>query len=167
MRITALLVPADEETPISAIEVDTNDIDSVERIVGGVFEVVDIERPAALVLNENSVYMDLPFNKCATRLLWCHASQYRGHHFLVGPVLVTGAARRRRPARVRAGRTSESAPSHGELQARGTDRRRWRLVRQRGALHCLGRRIRRGAIHRIALEGRHARTRRARLMVEC
>lgn len=91
MRITTLLVPTDEETPISTIEVDANDIDTVERIVGGVFEVVDIERPAAaLVLNENGVSMNLPFNKCATRLLWCHASQYRGHYPLVGPVLLTG-----------------------------------------------------------------------------
>lgn len=91
MRITALLVPADEDTPISKAQIAPYDVEAIERILKGSFTYFLIERPAAaLVLNENGVYMDLAFNKCATRLLWCHASQYRGHYFLVGPVLVTG-----------------------------------------------------------------------------
>lgn len=55
-------------------------------------EVVDIERPeAALVISESGLPRGLPFNKRATRLLWCHASQYRlARHPIAGPVFVAG-----------------------------------------------------------------------------
>ncbi|MBT8161457.1 MULTISPECIES: DUF3846 domain-containing protein [Arthrobacter] len=87
--ISAILIPADEETPISLIDIDG--LRDMQRAVGGLIEVMDIDRPdATLVINEEGKLISLPMNRRATLACWTHLSRWRGMDALLGDVIIVG-----------------------------------------------------------------------------
>ncbi|MEV6422628.1 hypothetical protein [Streptomyces sp. NPDC051662] len=89
--ITGILLPPDEDTPISKIEVDTEDTEAVENIVLGGYEVHNlISPPASLIGNEGLTLWDLQYNHRATILLWLHAPDHRYDTHVLGPAILTG-----------------------------------------------------------------------------
>ncbi|MFE4370422.1 hypothetical protein ACFRMN_19685 [Streptomyces sp. NPDC056835] len=89
--ITGILLPSDEDTPISKIEVDTEDTEAVEDIVLGGYEVLNFNAPPASLLgNEGLTLWDLQHNHRATILLWLHAPDYRYNTHVPGPAIITG-----------------------------------------------------------------------------
>ncbi|MCO4274304.1 DUF3846 domain-containing protein [Pseudarthrobacter sp. HLT3-5] len=87
--IHAILVPADEERPLYKVAIEG--LTGLQAAVGGLIEVMDIDRPdATLILNEEGKVMGLPMNRRATLLLWVHLTRWRGHDALAGDVLIVG-----------------------------------------------------------------------------
>lgn len=87
--IKGILIPADEETAISLIDVDG--LKGMQAAVGGFIEVLDIDRPdATMVINEEGKVHNLPLNRRATLALWTHLSRYRGMDAVAGDVLIVG-----------------------------------------------------------------------------
>jgi hypothetical protein len=91
MRITTIVVPADEEAPISRTEIEAEDPHAYMWIVEGLPVGVGIQRPPALlVANRHGKINGMPLNRRATLLLWMHAPQFRRQDHLAGPIMLTG-----------------------------------------------------------------------------
>ncbi|WP_416985898.1 DUF3846 domain-containing protein [Streptomyces sp. T028] len=92
MVITSILLPCDEEQPIQRLEVDAENVGTIQGIVGGSFEAFNFDTPPASVLaNDEAMLWSLPFNLRATVLLWQHAKGLRGKAYISGDAILTGA----------------------------------------------------------------------------
>ena len=86
---TGIVIPADEALPLEKLEV--HGIQDMQKAVGGLFEVLDTQEPAASVWsNEEGLILDLPVNRRASILLWLGNKAHRGYTTLRGDCLVTG-----------------------------------------------------------------------------
>ncbi|MDQ0776348.1 hypothetical protein QF026_004814 [Streptomyces aurantiacus] len=107
--ITGILFPCDEEQPIKRVEVDAENIETIQGIVGGTFEAFNFDNPPASILaNDEAMLWSLPYNLRATVLLWQHAKGLRGRVYISGDAILTGA-----PSR--SGRTKSVPPQLIEL----------------------------------------------------
>jgi hypothetical protein len=89
--ITGIFIPADENQPIRYVEVDAEDVDAMQQIVGGKFEALNFSAPpAALFQNDDRRLLEIPFNRRATYLLWMHARHYRPTEVIGGDALLAG-----------------------------------------------------------------------------
>lgn len=87
--IKAIKIPAEESEPITLIDIDG--LKDMQTNVGGLIEVMDIDRPdATLICNEEGKVIGLPMNRRATLVLWTHLTRWRGMDALMGDVLVVG-----------------------------------------------------------------------------
>ncbi|MEU8628968.1 hypothetical protein [Streptomyces sp. NPDC048669] len=94
--ITGILFPADEEAPISKVEVDAENVEVMQGIVEGKFEAHNLDSPPASIFsNDGAMLWSLPFNLRATVLLWQHAKELRGNVYISGDALLTGMPDRR------------------------------------------------------------------------
>lgn len=90
--ITGILFPCDEEQPIKRVEVDAENVEVIQGIVGGTFEAYNLDHPpASFLANDEAMLWSLPFNMRATVLLWQHAKGLRGRAYISGDALLTGA----------------------------------------------------------------------------
>ncbi|MCA1565855.1 MAG: DUF3846 domain-containing protein [Acidobacteria bacterium] len=92
MKIRGILVPQDEEKPLSVVEFEQGDIRAMQGYVGGTFDVIDIDRPPASIWvnDEGKLIQGWTPNRRATILLWIHASDFRGKDVIAGDALITG-----------------------------------------------------------------------------
>lgn len=91
MNVTVVVVPADEEQPPVVKELENYDYRSGQAIVGGLIQVLDVDRVGASIFcNEEGLVLQLPFNRRATEYLYKHAPEHRGFNVLVGDVYITG-----------------------------------------------------------------------------
>lgn len=89
--ITALFLPAEETQPVQKVEIDAEDVDAMQQIVGGRFQALNLVRPpASLFLNDSGNIDGLPVNRRATYLLWLHAKAHLGQTVIGGDALLTG-----------------------------------------------------------------------------
>lgn len=93
VRISAIVIPADEQIPLRQDRIVTSNLDDYQRLVGGHLEILTFESPpATMYLNSEGKNLELPVNRRATMLLWAHDQRFRyldyiaGDAFLVGPV---------------------------------------------------------------------------------
>ena len=91
MQIKAVVIPQDLEQPLRTITFDRGDIVTMQTIVGGRFEVLDIPTLRASVWsNDEGHLIGLPVNERATMFLWINAHEHMGYNVLTGDCLVTG-----------------------------------------------------------------------------
>jgi hypothetical protein len=87
---TGILIPVDESEEITVIEV--NDFEDYRRVIGGYFQVIDLENPeASLYMDEEGKIKQQPVNRRATLLLWAHRSVFRSRDVVCGPSILIGA----------------------------------------------------------------------------
>ncbi|MFM9793336.1 DUF3846 domain-containing protein [Streptomyces turgidiscabies] len=91
--ITGIIVPSDETKPLRVVEVDAEDVGTMQGIVEGSFEVFNFDTPGASIFaNDEAMLYSLPHNRRATLLLWQHAKGLRGQAYISGEAILTGAA---------------------------------------------------------------------------
>lgn len=92
MKIKGIVVPHDEEQPLSINEFEQGDYQAIQSVVGGTFGVIDILRPApsSIFIHDEGKIIGLPLNRRATMLLWASDSQWRGYDIVVGDAFVLG-----------------------------------------------------------------------------
>lgn len=91
MQITGIVIPAELEQPVYTIDYDRGDTKSMRETVGGPFDVVDTDDPAASVwLNDEGIINGLPQNVRATMFIWAGKPRLRGVQGYFGDTLVTG-----------------------------------------------------------------------------
>lgn len=92
MPIKYILIPVEEETPISVGEVEQGDISAMQRLVGGGhFDALDVGNPPATIwVNDDGKNMEMPMNRRMTLLWWMSAPEMRGHDYIAGPAFITG-----------------------------------------------------------------------------
>lgn len=62
--LSAIVIPADDRQPLRLEQFDTHDLDARQRLVGGSFEILRLERPAAtLYLSEDGKFLGMPINR--------------------------------------------------------------------------------------------------------
>ncbi|MFC8008972.1 DUF3846 domain-containing protein [Streptomyces cinereoruber] len=89
--ITGILIPHDDEQPIKVVQVDAEDVPTMQGIVEGSFEVHNFDAPAGSIFsNDEAMLWSLPHNHRATILLWQHAKELRGHVYIAGNALLAG-----------------------------------------------------------------------------
>lgn len=89
--ITAIVIPVDPGQPIRLHQIDPNDLDAYQQIIGGNLQIVSLDRPpAAMYLNEEGKLNGMRVNHRATALAWVHNSDFRGSDVIVGPALIVG-----------------------------------------------------------------------------
>jgi hypothetical protein len=81
-----ILIPADNDKPL-----ELQEFSDLTATLGGEVERFAVNRPdASLFQSESAVYLELPTNRRATLLLWCHATFLRGKQALQGDVVLLG-----------------------------------------------------------------------------
>ncbi|MET4669112.1 DUF3846 domain-containing protein [Streptomyces sp. PvR018] len=89
--ITGILLPCDEDQPIKRVEVDAENVEVLQQIVGGAYEAFDFDTPpASIIANDGAMLWSLPHNLRATVMLWQHAKGLRGQSYINGDALLTG-----------------------------------------------------------------------------
>lgn len=89
--LTAIVIPADEQQPLRLEKFDTDNLDARQRLVGGTYEILRLERPGAtLYVNEDGKLLGLPGNKRATLLLWMHNRAFHEWDVIVGDAFILG-----------------------------------------------------------------------------
>jgi hypothetical protein len=89
--LSAIVIPADEQLPLRLEEFDTDDLDARQRLVGGSYEILRLQRPAAnLYVNEDGKLLHLPGNERATLLLWMHNRAFHQWDVIVGDAFILG-----------------------------------------------------------------------------
>ncbi|SIS17685.1 protein of unknown function [Microbacterium sp. RURRCA19A] len=87
--VRALRLPADQDEPITALEV--HQLEDYQAAVGGWIEPVDIpELGITIYVHEEGLVLGLPFNSRATFLWWYFIPEARHKAMLVGPALIVG-----------------------------------------------------------------------------
>jgi hypothetical protein len=90
--ITGILFPCNEEQPIKRVEIDAENVDTIQEMVGGKYEAFNFDSPPASILaNDEAMLWSLPYNLRATVLLWQHAKGLRGQAYISGDAILTGA----------------------------------------------------------------------------
>jgi hypothetical protein len=89
--ITAIVIPADPDKPLTRQEIGSTDLRTYRSLVGGNLQVLNLERPSAsLYINEDGKFLDLPVNPRATVLLWAHNYAFIGNDWVVGDAFLVG-----------------------------------------------------------------------------
>ncbi|MFD9431478.1 DUF3846 domain-containing protein [Streptomyces sp. NPDC060002] len=89
--ITGILFPSDEEQPIKRVEVDAENVEHIQSIVGGSYEAFNFDSPpASIFANDEAMLWSLPHNLRATVLLWQHAKGLRGQAYISGDAILMG-----------------------------------------------------------------------------
>ena len=89
--ITGILFPCDEEQPIKRVEVDAENVETIQQMVGGKYEVFNFDGPpASIIANDEAMLWSLPYNLRATVLLWQHTKGLRGQAYISGDAILTG-----------------------------------------------------------------------------
>lgn len=87
--VHAIVVPADDALALFKLEL--NDINDYQKVVGGLFEVLDLTNPdASIWSNEEGLILDLPKNRRASILLWMGNENHRNYTTLRGDCFITG-----------------------------------------------------------------------------
>lgn len=90
--ITGILFPCVEEQPIKRVEIDAENVETMQGIVGGSYEAFNFDSPpASIFANDEAMLWSLPFNLRATVLLWQHSKGLRGQAYISGDAILTGA----------------------------------------------------------------------------
>ncbi|HEV2403431.1 MAG TPA: DUF3846 domain-containing protein [Candidatus Saccharimonadales bacterium] len=91
LRITTIVVPADEEQPLQRKEIGAASLDDRQQIVGGYIEAIRLRQPpSSLYVNEEGKLQELPLNRRASMLLWVHHRGYRYEDYVAGDAFLTG-----------------------------------------------------------------------------
>lgn len=91
--ITGIILPSDETKPLKVVQVDAENVETMNGIVGGSFEVFNFDTPGASIFaNDEAMLWSLPHNLRATLLLWQHTKGLRGQAYISGDAILTGAA---------------------------------------------------------------------------
>ena len=92
MDFTGILIPANAEVDASKIEFDGEDLPTVQQLVGGDLQTMELPgAEAALWFNESGKSDELAVNYRATFLFWLYRPEFmRVGDLLVGDVLVVG-----------------------------------------------------------------------------
>lgn len=81
-----ILIPADNELPL-----ELQEFSDLKATLGGEVERFAVNRPdASLFQSESAVYLELPTNRRATLMLWCHATSRRGKQVVQGDAVLLG-----------------------------------------------------------------------------
>jgi hypothetical protein len=81
-----ILIPADNEKPL-----EVQDFSDLKLVLGGEVERFGVNRPdASLIQSESAIYLDLPGNRRATLIFWCHATSRRGKQAIQGDAVLLG-----------------------------------------------------------------------------
>lgn len=89
--IKGVLIPCDEEQPVTLIELERGDYTKWQKHVGGLFDCISVDRPpASLVINDEGKIHGLPLNRRATLFCWVGNHRFRGVDALVGDCLLVG-----------------------------------------------------------------------------
>ncbi|WP_427007149.1 hypothetical protein [Pseudarthrobacter sp. H2] len=81
-----ILIPADNERPL-----EVKDFIDLKENLGGEVERFALNRPdASLFQSESAPYLELPTNRRATLVLWCHATSLRGKQVVQGDSVLLG-----------------------------------------------------------------------------
>lgn len=70
MFIKALAIPADTDQPMRWVQIDTEDLDTMQQLVGGDIEFTPVDGEVELMLNEEGKLRGLPHNPRAQLILW-------------------------------------------------------------------------------------------------
>jgi hypothetical protein len=90
--ITGIHIPQDAEIALS--ELQLNGLTDYQHAVGGYVELIHIDFPRlTMFANEEGKLRNLPVNRRATCLWWLFSPAARGRDFVVGDVVLVGAAR--------------------------------------------------------------------------
>lgn len=87
--IKGVLIPADDQTPTTAVEFDSDNMENIQQYVGGYFQCVDIPS-GSIWCNEDGRASGFSVNKRASLLLYTERPEFIGNDVLVGDVLVLG-----------------------------------------------------------------------------
>lgn len=87
--VKALRIPADQDEPITVLEVSK--LEDYQAAVGGWIEPVDIPSLGVTIyVHDEGLVLNLPFNPRAAFLWWFYVPESRQKAMLVGPALVVG-----------------------------------------------------------------------------
>jgi hypothetical protein len=87
---SGILIPADETRPLLAREFDS--LGDYQAAVGGYIQNVELASTnAALFVNEEARYFELPINRRATLLLWMHNRAFIRQDHISGDAVLIGA----------------------------------------------------------------------------
>lgn len=87
--VTVVIVPADEEVPITKQDLDGS-LASYQAIVGGWIEAVTVNEQVTFYVNEEGKLMGLPINGRATEYLYELDDAWIGHDVIVGDAVIVG-----------------------------------------------------------------------------
>lgn len=91
MLITAIKIPADPGVPVSAVELDSGDMDARSELVGGPYDWLNLFlQGGRLGFNVEGQKKGLLVNWRASDLFRLHASEKQADEIVLGDVLVTG-----------------------------------------------------------------------------
>ncbi|MFF6951787.1 hypothetical protein ACFZAD_24405 [Streptomyces iakyrus] len=91
--ITAILIPHDDDSPLQRVEINAEDLATIQGIVEGSFEVTNLDDPPASIFsNDEAMLWSLPYNLRATLLVWMLAKGLRGRINVAGNALLVGQA---------------------------------------------------------------------------
>lgn len=89
--ITGIIVPADEDQALKVVQVDAEDLPTMQAVVGGTIEAFNFDSPAvSLFANDEAMLYELPHNLRATLLLWQHSKGLRGQAYITGDAILVG-----------------------------------------------------------------------------
>lgn len=91
--IKGIVIPANEDQPITVLDYEQSDIDAIQNVVGGYFEAVEApDADLTFWINEEGKFISVPPNRRATSLLWAVNPAWINHDILMGDVLLSGGA---------------------------------------------------------------------------
>jgi hypothetical protein len=91
LRITTVILPANEHEPLRQADLGVADVQDYQRIIDGYIEAVSLDAPSStLYCNEEGKPASLPFNRRATMLLWAHQPALRFFDYIAGDALLVG-----------------------------------------------------------------------------
>lgn len=91
-QVTVIVIPAAEAEPVRRVTIDSGNLNDVQNLVHGYFEVLAVRADlgAAFLLNEDGKVEGQPPNIRATRLALAAEAPLRPGDFLVGDIAVIG-----------------------------------------------------------------------------
>ena len=87
--VRGILIPIDEDLELQEVHVDG--FEDYQKLVGGMFQCLDIESPSAtLFSHEEGKLIGLVMNRRATLIWWLHDERFRDVDALMGEVVLVG-----------------------------------------------------------------------------
>lgn len=89
--IKVIVIPANSDQALRVEEMESSDLEHMQRLVGGSIEVLNLDNPGcSLYFNEDGNRRGLPENLRATALLYVGSPAFLGYTKLVGDAFIAG-----------------------------------------------------------------------------
>lgn len=90
MTVTAIVIPCEHDEPMWTTTLADDTLHGLQRLVGGLIDVVDIPHDGTMVFHDEGKLIGLPVNYRATALLWALRTEFIDADVLNGDVIIVG-----------------------------------------------------------------------------